>query len=160
MPCSLKTTTLQQNQLNVIKTVVWNCDQLFTGWIKKVRITDKKPHSYLVHLILSISLSAACNWSVWPRQTLSVFFHLISYCIYLGVIYLTRPSVWVQTQASTGQSEMHSPEVCRHFSTCIIHGTHLLSRQLPSLLSFVLYSDMFSPRAIIIHYKCLQSTVT
>lgn len=58
------------------------------------------------------------------------------------------------------KSEMHSPEVCRHFSTCIIHGTHLLSRQLPSPLSFVLYSAMFSPRAIIIHYKCLQSTVT
>lgn len=59
------------------------------------------------------------------------------------------------------QSKMYSSEVLWHFSRCIIHNTHLFSRQLPpSEAPFVLYSAMYLPRAIIIHYKSLQSTVT
>lgn len=40
--------------------------------------------------------------------------------------------LWLQTEASTSQSETHSSEVWWHFSRCIIHGTHLFSPQSPT----------------------------
>lgn len=60
------------------------------------------------------------------KQALHYIF-FVSLTFYEFFIYPTRCSLWLQTQASPRQSEMHSSEVWWHFSRCIIHGTHLFS---------------------------------